>query len=138
MYQLDIEQTLNTPIQQVFNAWTQAELIKAWFAPGDMTVPEAYSEPSTGGKYKIVMQEPDGEQHIVDGEFKRVIPFHTLHFTWQWQDSPNTTLVIINLTEVNENTTLLKLNHSEFTEAEFRDKHQHGWLSCLANLQKVA
>ena len=138
MYQLDIEQTFNAPQSKVFEAWTSAEVMKTWFAPGDMTVPEAEVSSATGGQYRIVMQATDGEQHIVGGEFKEVTPHDRLVFTWRWQDSPNTTLVKVEFLAIDENTTQIRLNHSEFVEEEFRDKHQQGWMGCLANLSKVA
>ena len=138
MYELEIEQTFNAPIEKVFSAWTQTEVIKSWFAPGDMTVPEASAEPIAGGRYRIVMQDPGGEQHIVAGEFREVSPHNKLVFTWQWQDSPNTTLVAVDLEAIDETTTKLTLNHSEFVEVQFRDKHEQGWKGCLANLHKVA
>ena len=138
MYQLDIEQIFNAPVEKIFEAWTNAEVMKTWFAPGDMTVPEAEITLESGGLYRIVMQATDGEQHIVGGEFKEVTPNNKLIFTWRWQDSPNTTLVKVQFTAIDDNRTLLHLKHSEFVEEEFRDKHQQGWMGCLANLTKVA
>ena len=34
---------------EVFDAWTNPELLKAWFAPGSMTVPSVRRDLRTGG-----------------------------------------------------------------------------------------
>jgi len=137
MFELDIEQEFNAPISRLYEAWLKPEVIKTWFAPGNMTVPEAEADSVEGGKYRIVMKSEEGDLHIVSGEFKLLNPYNKIVFSWQWQDSPHTTLVTIKLTTVDDNTTKLQLNHSEFTEEDFRDHHNEGWLGCLANLKRV-
>lgn len=137
MFELNLEQEFNAPIDKVFAAWTDPAIIKTWFAPGEMTVPEATADPKPGGKYRIVMQDQDGEQHIVVGEFKSLTPHTQLIFSWRWETSPNTTLVKVELESVNEQQTKLRLNHSEFIEEGFRDHHLQGWQGCLANLHKI-
>lgn len=137
MYQLDIEQSFNTNKQSLFNAFTDPKVMQTWFAPGDMKVPEASSEAKVGGAYRVVMENSEGEQFIVGGEFLTLNEFDLIEFTWQWQDSPHTTRVKVRLSDNGEGGTLLKLNHSEFTELEFRDKHNEGWMGCLHNLAKA-
>jgi uncharacterized protein YndB with AHSA1/START domain len=136
MFELEMTQEFNAAPEQVFNAWTKADVMKNWFAPGDMSVPEATADARPGGAYRIVMQEPSGDQHIVGGEFKELNPHSLIAFTWQWEGSPNTTLVTIKLSETAEGKTQLSLVHSEFIEEGFRDHHQDGWNGCLANLHK--
>lgn len=137
MYQLDIEQSFNASKEKVFNAFTNPELMRLWFAPGEMTVPDAQSDARVDGAYRIVMEDNEGEQYIVGGKFLRLECFDLLEFTWQWQDSPHTTKVKISLSDGENGSTILHLNHSEFTELEFRDKHNEGWIGCLHNLVKA-
>jgi len=137
MFKLDMEQIFNVPASRLFDAWTKVDMIKTWFAPGNMKVPEATTEVKVGGKYRIVMEDEDGEQHIVGGEYKELIIDKKIVFSWRWENSPNTTLVTVNLKAIDENTTKLELNHCEFIEESFRDHHQEGWTACLANLQKI-
>lgn len=137
MYQLDIEQSFNASKEQVFNAFTDPELMQLWFAPGAMTVPDVQSDATEGGAYRIVMEDNEGEQYIVGGKFIRLKRYDLIEFTWQWQDSPHVTKVSVSLTEGEDSCTVLLLNHSEFTELEFRDKHNEGWIGCLQNLIKA-
>lgn len=56
----------------MFNAWTTPEVISQWFAPGSMTVPEASVDFKIGGAYRFVMQNQEGEQFIVGGEYREI------------------------------------------------------------------
>lgn len=138
MFKLKMEQVFNAPASRLFDAWTKIDMLKTWFAPGNMKVPEATADVTVGGSYRIVMEEENGEQHIVGGEYKELIVSEKIVFSWCWENSPNTTLVTIYLQAIDENTTKLHLSHSEFIEEDFRDHHQEGWTGCLANLQKIA
>ena len=138
MYQLNINHTFNAPVQQLFNAWKNPETIRKWFAPGeDMHVPQANADVREGGQYRIVMQNAEGEQFIVGGQYLQVIENKQLVFSWQWEGSPHTTRVELTFNSVNDSTCELHLVHSEFPDQEMCDKHQMGWDGCLAKLLKL-
>jgi uncharacterized protein YndB with AHSA1/START domain len=137
MYQLSITQEFNAPVSHLFNAWRKPELLKLWFAPGDMTVPEAHADVSEGGNYRIVMQETDGTQHIVGGTYQKIIPNERMEFSWQWEGSPNSTHVVLLFKPLDDNRSSLELIHSEFSQQEDCDKHEMGWKGCLHNLPKA-
>ncbi|MCW8875458.1 MAG: SRPBCC domain-containing protein [Kangiellaceae bacterium] len=138
MYQLTIEQNFNMPLTKLFDAWCKVETIKQWFAPGEMMVPEATADVKVGGNYRIVMKSPDGEEHIVGGEYLQVEANKKLVFSWQWEGSPHTTKVEIDFAALDDSNASLCLTHSEFADQEACDKHNQGWNGCLANLHKCA
>ena len=137
MYQLIINQEYDVPVTKLFTAWQKVELLKQWFAPGDMSVPEAFAEVVAGGHYRIVMQEADGSQHIVGGKYFEVVENEKLVFSWQWEGSPLATKVSLLFKSLSDNRSTLQLIHSEFADQESCDKHEMGWNGCLANLPKV-
>lgn len=136
MFQLDIEQEYNVSVKTLFSAWTETEQLKTWFCPEGMTMPEAYAHCHEGGDYRIHMRSPDGEDHIVSGIYQKVEPEKRLVFTWKWETSPHTTLVNVRFESLGKNRSKLTLSHSEFVEAESRDKHIEGWTSCLNKFRK--
>lgn len=73
MFELNIEREFNTSASNLYKAWLLPDIMKTWFAPGDLTIPMVESDPKVGGQYKVVMEESDGSQHIVVGEFKELI-----------------------------------------------------------------
>ncbi len=134
---LQIVRTVDTDPQTVFDAWTQPELIKKWFAPGDHTVPAAEVDLCVGGRYRITMQQPDGHQDISSGAYKEIVPGQRLVMTWAWEvPDAKQTLLTVEFRAVAGGTEIT-LTHEDFRDAEQRDLHDEGWHGCLDNLPKV-
>lgn len=132
---LQIRKFILAPKEKVFSAWTDADHIKRWFAPGTMTVPFASCNPTVGGEYRIKMQNDKNETHITYGTYKEIIPNQKLVFTWSWEGpNRNETLVTVELTE-RDGGTELTLTHERFIDPAQVDHHAEGWKGCLANLQ---
>jgi len=138
MFELTIERNFNVPVNQLFKAWCNPELIQKWFAPGNMTVPDAAADVREGGRYRIVMHDADdGSDHIIGGEYQQVVDNEKLVFTWQWEGNPIATKVAISFKALSDKNSMLTLNHTEFSDQEACDKHKMGWNGCLHNLPKA-
>ena len=134
MQPLVMTRRIDAPVARVFAAWCDPAVIQRWFAPGDMHVPEASADARPGGRYRIVMQAPDGKQHIVVGEYLDLQADRAIEFTWQWEGSEAITRVRVDLRPVDAGSTELTLTHSGFATDEARDNHEKGWIGCLAKL----
>ena len=134
---LVITRTFKAPVERVYAAWTDAEQIKRWFAPGDMSVPAAEADVRKGGRYRVQMSEGGGDCafHTTGGVYREVIPNQRLVFTWQWQGSDVETLVTLEFKSLSANETELTLRHEGFDSEDTRDKHGQGWDGCLAKLE---
>lgn len=137
MFQLTINQEFNSPVARLFQAWSNIDVIKCWFAPGNMSVPEATADVCEGGNYRIVMQDTDGSQHIIGGKYQEVVTNERLVFSWQWEGNPNATKVTVLFKALDDERSALELIHSEFNDQETCDKHNMGWNGCLMNLPKA-
>ncbi len=134
--ELSINKEIAAPVEAVFQAWTQPELMKQWFAPGAMTVPNAEVDLTVGGNYLVHMHDAEeNSDHIVSGTYEEIIPNEKIVFNWMWKDGVDRTQVIIELQAKGENHTLLTLTHRGFSQQEFADKHTMGWHGCLASLE---
>jgi uncharacterized protein YndB with AHSA1/START domain len=129
---LQVRRVYQAPVASVYEAWTDPEQVKRWMAPSDAYGPtEAEMDVRVGGRYRIVMQAPDGELHRVGGVFREVVPNRKLVYTWAWESTPEReSLVTIELIPAAQGTELL-LTHQRFADAQARDKHQEGWSGCL-------
>lgn len=132
---LVLKRTFQAPVEQVYRAWTMPAMIKRWFAPGDMTVPEAQADVRVGGSYRITMQEPDGERYTTYGTYQQVVPNERLVQTWQWEGSQEQTLLTIEFRALGERTTELTLIHERFGAVETKEQHERGWQGCLQKLE---
>ena len=78
---LTIKRRFKAPPEKVFSAWTDAEKMKRWMGPGQVFAKHTESDPRVGGRYRIVMQAPDGFEIPVKGVFDEVTPPERLAFT---------------------------------------------------------
>lgn len=132
---LELKRVLPVSRKRVFAAWTETDLIRQWFAPGDMQTPVAEIDLRVGGNYRIVMQNAAGETHSPSGVYEEIVPDEKLVFSWKWRDSELVTRVTITFKELGANKTELTLKHDGFPTADVRDQHNQGWTGCLTNLE---
>ncbi len=134
MHTLTLTEQFSASVERVFGAWSSANEVSRWFAPGDMQVPEADVDCRPGGRYRIVMQDTDGKQHVVTGEYREVVQNERLAFTWQWEGSEAVTFVEVDFHAADDGGTEVRLVHTRFATEEQRDLHGQGWGGCLGNL----
>ena len=59
--------------EKVWRAWTDPEAVKRWWGPGPQDpVSLAELDVRVGGRFRIQMQNPDGEYFTAVGEFREV------------------------------------------------------------------
>ena len=136
---LEIRRTIQAPRPRVFEAWTAPKELAKWHAPGPMTVPHADVDLRAGGKYRIVMRAPDGEEHVVHGEYRQVDRPKKLIYTWSWERRIMDSLVTVEFHERGQRgeATEVVLRHDLPSVAE-RTRHEEGWIGCLDKLEHEA
>ena len=135
---LSLVRTIKAPPEKVFAAWTEPKTLKKWMSPTEqMEVAVAETDLRVGGKYRIVMREPDGKEHKVGGVYKEIEKARKIAFTWIWEgDAGTETLVTIDLRKKGAGTELT-LTHSKFADGKTRDMHNEGWAGCVGRLEKL-
>ena len=136
---LVIKRHFKAPPERVFAAFTEKDLMQAWFGPGNTTVPLCEVDARVGGKYRTELHAPSGAVHIVTGEFKEIRPPDRLVYTWGWLDGagrgPET---VVTLTFApRDGGTDLTLEQSGFLTQNARDQHEHGWNASWAGLDAL-
>lgn len=133
-----IERTFQATAEEVFDAWTNEEVILRWFRPqSGWREPSAEVDLRVGGAIRVVMRTPDGEPVGAGGEYTLIERPHRLAFTWTFDDAPsNQQLIEIEFVEGDHGTKVLFVN-SEITGKERRDAQYDGWSTCLDNMEEV-
>lgn len=134
---LTLHRTINAPVETVYAAWTEPELLRQWFAPDDAVVARVVAEVMIGGRFLVEMHGTDGGKWITCGRYREVAPNRRLVHTWCWDGSDAESLVTAEFEPGSAGTTRVTLTHSRFVLAEARDSHRVGWLSCLAKLEAM-
>ena len=140
-----ITKTITAPMEQVFKAWTDPDILKRWMAPdASFSVPIAEVDLRTGGSYRLGMLSPgESAPFVVGGVYREVRPPEKLVFTWVWEHpdgsapDPSTDakemLVTVELRDLGGSTEVV-LTHEFHPDQHSRDEHAKGWEGCLNQL----
>ena len=134
---LNLKRLINAPVETVYIAWTDPEVMRRWFAPGEMPVARAVTEVEVGGRFLVEMRGADGQSYLTRGIYREVVPNRRLVHTWRWEGDDIESLVTVEFEAESVQTTRLTLTHSRFAQAEARDRHEKGWTGCLAKLEAL-
>jgi uncharacterized protein YndB with AHSA1/START domain len=133
---LRLERTFDAPAQDVFDAWTNPEVLRRWWvANPTWRTPVADVDLRVGGSYRLSMEDPDaGTVHTVRGEYREVCPPERLVYSWCWEEDEGRTghvsTVTVDFLAEGERT-MVVLEHSGLESPESRERHGHGWQGCL-------
>jgi uncharacterized protein YndB with AHSA1/START domain len=136
-----IERTYAARAIEVFEAWTSAELLRRWYPPGaDWDTPVAEVDLRVGGRLRLVMRSPDGEEFGGGGEYREITPPTRLVFTWAWDRSDvgeDVQLVEVDFTEHTNGTTTVVMTNRGLADERARESHREGWEGSFDNLARV-
>ena len=134
---LNVKRTIHAPIEQVFDAWLNAQTLAKFMMPmPGMPQPKTEADGREGGDFTILMAV--GEEEVPHrGKYLEIKRPHKLVFTWQSPYSPDDSTVTILFEAGDDETTEIDFTHVKFLNEEARDNHEKGWgviLDALATL----
>jgi glutathione S-transferase len=137
-----VQRRFSAPRERVFDAWTNADVLRDWWAamptmsPGEIDV-----DLREGGRYRMEMRADDGQVHTVVGEYREIRRPERVVYTWTWDSNEDAmsgsanTLVEVDFA-VDGDGTLVTLTHSGFGGAQIAGMHEHGWNGTLESLAR--
>jgi uncharacterized protein YndB with AHSA1/START domain len=133
-----IERTFEASAEEVFDAWTNPEVIGRWFRPGQgWQEASAEVDLRVGGKVRVVMRDPDGEPVEAGGEYTLIDRPNKLAFTWTFDDDlSNEQMIELEFTERDGATKVVFVN-SNISEERRRDQQYDGWSTCFDEMARV-
>ena len=134
---LTLKRRLNAPPEAVYAAWTDPKKLVHWFGPDQGPVTNAETDVRVGGRFHVVFQTEDGEEHDVSGIYREVIPNEKLQFTWAWRTMPERESLVTVIVRPDGDGSLLTLIHEQFFDEPARDRHESGWTGSLNKLEKA-
>jgi uncharacterized protein YndB with AHSA1/START domain len=101
------ERVIDAPIEAVWKAWTDPEMLKQWWGPDNVTIPECEIDVRVGGKIYIVMEAGEamgpykGTKWPMLGKYTAVEPHtHLAYEVKAWTEGQNDTTQIDQVTEL--------------------------------------
>lgn len=78
---LVLERWVDVPPDLVWAAWTEPRHLKRWFTPAPYTTPECDVDLRPGGRFRVVMRSPEGDEMENEGCYLEVTPRRRLIWT---------------------------------------------------------
>lgn len=79
--ELTVTRIFDAPLERVFKAWTDPEIVARWWGPNGFTNPVCEMDARPGGAIRIVMRGPDGIEYPMTGVFREISGPGRLVFT---------------------------------------------------------
>lgn len=138
---LQMTKVIKVPREKVFSAWKEPALLKRWFAPGALTIPNLQVDFKVGGAFSIAMEgEMRGQQTTgkMIGTYKEITPHDRIVFTCTgtWRGAAPETIVTIDFRDVPGGTEITLVQEG-FADTNDCEGHTHGWRSSLEKLEQT-
>lgn len=137
---LIIERVLQASPQQVYDAWTDPEILVKWWGPEGMTTPVCEMDVRPDGAWITTMRNSEGGEHTVSGKYKTLSPPDHLVLSWGWMQEDGTrgheTLVDVRMIAEGDKTRMI-MTQKIFAEKVHRDNHNLGWSSSFNKLENL-
>ncbi len=123
---LTLERTFNAPIQLVWDAWTQPAHISNWWGPKGMETEVKTHDFRVGGRWEYVMQMPDGNLFVAEGEYQEILKGQKIVTTADFKPMTEGVTLIVELTE-QEAQTHFKFSVVHETEEYCKQQEEMGF-----------
>jgi uncharacterized protein YndB with AHSA1/START domain len=138
--EIRVERTFRAPPIKVFAAFTHVEVLRRWWAPGvDWEIPVVEVDLTVGGRMRLVMQNPNGEEYGGQGEFVEIDPPRRLTYVWSWDDESEADpqFVEVDFVETEDGSTNVVLTNKGLRDEASMEDHRDGWELSFDNLVVV-
>ena len=133
---------IDAPVDAVYRAHVERDLFVRWWGPAELTSKVDRWEPVTGGSWRVIHVDPDGNEYAFRGVFHEVVPNERLVLTFEFEGMPGHVCLETHTLEAVEGGTKVT-QHAVFQSVADRDgmkdsgMEQHAPVA-MAQLQDVA
>jgi uncharacterized protein YndB with AHSA1/START domain len=143
--ELVLTRLIDAPRERLYAAWTDAEMLKRWFAPLPHTTPIAELDVRPGGSSLVVMRDPQGNDYPNRGVYLEVVPNERLVVTdaythaWEPSEKPFMTLIVTFGDEGGMTRYTARARHWSVADREAHEKmgFHRGWSQCADQLEAL-
>jgi uncharacterized protein YndB with AHSA1/START domain len=136
-----LERTIRARAESVFDAWLSPQILRRWWLAGaDWETPVAEVDPRVGGRLRLVMRSPDGEEFGGSGEYLEIERPTRLVFTWTWdghEGHEGTQVIEVDFDQRADGTTQVVVTNRGLPDEESKRSHREGWESSLDHLARA-
>ncbi len=127
---------------EVFEAWTNPEIMRHWLAPGENVVSEIEADARIDGALFIRSRSPDGAIHTIRGIYRELDPPRRIAMTWTYTGPfalicDVETLIEIDIENVAQDRTAMTFTQSQFVTEDVAKAYDGDWPSCFEKLKNM-
>lgn len=143
---LYINRVFDAPLEKVWKAWTDPEIVKKWWGPKDFTAPVVKIDFRVGGSYLYCMRSPHGEDNWSTGVYQEILPLERIVLTDSFADEEGNVVPASNYGMIGDwplelkvtvtfqeedGKTRLTLQHTGFPDHQNMSMAKSGWNESL-------
>jgi uncharacterized protein YndB with AHSA1/START domain len=139
MWELQLDEYLAAPPEDVFAAMTESARLPGWWGPHGFSLPEVELDLRPGGRYRFTMQPPAGDPFHLTGSFRELAPPQLLAYTFRYEEpdpDDRETLVVLTLRASGAGTDV-RLTQGPFATEERLLLHRQGWTESFERLRTI-
>lgn len=119
-YDMTVTAVIEAPKDKVYRAFAEPDLIAQWWGPPGLKTDIVTCECTTGGSWRFVHRDDDGNEYAFRGVLHEVVPPGRIVQTFEFEGMPgHVSLQTATLEEVDGGTKVTQ--HSVFQSVEDRD-----------------
>lgn len=147
-----LSRTLRAPMEWIWKAWSDEEIIKKWWGPVGYISKNAESDFRIGGKYLFDLTAPDGNIIWSTGVYEEIIPHQKIVYSDHFADKdrkilcgnqiglrgnwPKKLYVTVEFLKIEDNQIKMVVTH-EGVPKEMHDEYMDGWNESLDKFQAI-
>ena len=132
-----IETTIHAPVEKVWQAWTEPNIIMKWFGSDPKgEVLSAKLDVRQGGNFEVTFKDSDQAEHTCYGIYTEIEKLSKLAFTWHWKSEPGTESFIVLLLTEEGKSTKMEFKHMNLGSGSKHD-YAKGWQSTFLKLEQI-
>ncbi|GAB3615709.1 SRPBCC family protein [Okibacterium endophyticum] len=118
---IDMEREFDAPVGAVYRAFAEPDLVKQWLGPNGYEMVIEQYDLRTGGRYRYIHRDPQGEEYIFNGVFHVARENEFIIQTFEFEGFPDVVSIeSMTLTDLGDGRTKLT-THSVYPSVEARD-----------------
>ena len=100
--ELFITREFDAPRELVFKAFTDPKLYVQWLGPREMKMTLDTFEPKSGGRWRYIHKDPQGNEYAFHGVYHEVLPSERIIDTFEFEGLPEMGHVILQTAKFEE------------------------------------
>lgn len=103
-----ITHIVDAPRERVFSMYTDPALMPEWWGPRSLTTAVDRMDVRSGGSWRVVQRDPDGNEYAFRGVYHEVAPPERVINTFEWEGEPgHVMLETVTFEDLGENTRIV-------------------------------